>query len=257
MSDPLAVIWERADAEEPCFSGDEVAAWSDGLVERFADAGLVHQVENATSVVCDACAEGHVEDVTFIESPRRSPVRAYIHCPEHGRVRVPLDRLRQWEVDFGGRLITVRSANGAAVCVIDCQGAGRGFFFHSGETAAAVVEGFTITNGSAGYGGGMYNWQSSPTVTQCTFSGNRGDGGMYNWQGSPTVTHCTFSGNVGEDGGGMCNKQGSPTVTDCTFSGNTADVGGGMYNWQSSPTVTHCTFSGNTADYLGGGMCNW
>lgn len=102
MSDALAEIWERADAKEPRFSGDEVAAWDDGLVGRFADAGLVHEVENATSVTCDACADGHVEDVTFIESPRRSPVRAYIHCPEHGRVRVPLDRLRQWEVDFGG-----------------------------------------------------------------------------------------------------------------------------------------------------------
>ena len=110
MSNPLAVIWERADAKEPRFSGDEVAAWDDGLVGRFADAGLVHQVENATSVVCDACAEGHVEDVTFIESPRRSPVRAYIHCPEHGRVRVPLDRLRQWEIDFGGIACAVARA---------------------------------------------------------------------------------------------------------------------------------------------------
>jgi hypothetical protein len=102
VSDSLAVIWERADAKEPRFSGDEVAAWNDGLVGPFVDAGLVHQVENATSVVCDACADGHVEEVTFIENPLRSPVRAYIHCPEHGRVRVALDRLRQWEVDFGG-----------------------------------------------------------------------------------------------------------------------------------------------------------
>jgi len=102
VSDPLVLIWERADAKEPRFSGDVVAAWDDGLIERFTDAGLVRQVENATSVVCDACSEGHIEDVTFIESPRRSPVRAYIYCPEHGRVRVPLDRLVQWEVDFGG-----------------------------------------------------------------------------------------------------------------------------------------------------------
>ena len=102
MREPLALIWKRADAREPRFSGDEVATWSDGLVEEFTDAGLVHQVENATSVVCDACAGGHVEDVSFIENPRRSAVRAYIYCPKHGRVRVPLWRLRQWEVDFGG-----------------------------------------------------------------------------------------------------------------------------------------------------------
>ncbi|HUW83046.1 MAG TPA: right-handed parallel beta-helix repeat-containing protein [Phycisphaerae bacterium] len=188
------------------------------------------------------------------------------------------------DLDFGGRLITVRSANGAAGCVIDCQGLGRGFYFHSGETAAAVVEGLTITNGSADVGGGMYNnYDSSPTVTDCTFRNNTAGGGMYNWDSSPTVTlctfsgntagfgggmynqdtsnptvtHCTFSGNTATSfGGGMCNWNNSnPTVTLCTFSGNTAGNGGGMYNWESSPTVTHCTFSGNTAD-VGGGMYN-
>ncbi len=68
-------------------------------------------------------------------------------------------------LDFGGRLITVRSANGAAGCVINCQSLGRGFYFHNGETATAVVQGFTITNGREYYGGGMYNYDSSPTVT--------------------------------------------------------------------------------------------
>ncbi|HUW81251.1 MAG TPA: right-handed parallel beta-helix repeat-containing protein [Phycisphaerae bacterium] len=164
------------------------------------------------------------------------------------------------DLDFDGRLITVRSANGAASCVIDCQGAGRGFHFHNGETAAAVVEGFTITNGTGDSGGGMYNWQSSPTVTQCTFSGNTADydgGGMFNRDSSPTVTHCTFIGNTAADGGGMYNVSSSPTVTQCTFSGNTAYGAAGMYNsYESSPTVTQCTFSGNTVSEFGGGMYN-
>lgn len=102
MNDILATIWERADAREPRFSGDEVAAWDDGLIGRLEASELIRQVESATSVVCDACAEEHTEEVTYIESPHRSPVRAYIPCPENGRVNVPLERLRQWEVDFGG-----------------------------------------------------------------------------------------------------------------------------------------------------------
>ena len=163
-------------------------------------------------------------------------------------------------LDFDGRLITVRSDNGAASCVIDCQDAGWGFHFHNGETAAAVVQGFTITNGAADEGGGMFNQNSSPTVIQCTFSENWapvvGGGGMCNYQSSPTVTDCTFSGNVADDGGGMYNDESSsPTVTNCTFSGNDATGGGGMYNAVSSPTVTNCTFSGNYAD-LGGGIAN-
>ena len=48
---------------------------------------------------------------------------------------------------------------------------------------------------------------------------------------SPTLTNCTFSGNSADSGGGMYNYDGSsPTLTNCTFSGNSADSGGGMYN---------------------------
>ena len=139
----------------------------------------------------------------------------------------------------------------------------------------AVLDGFTITGGNANVttgtfsqGGGMYNLDCSPDVTNCTFSGNTASdcgGGMLNSSGSPTVTNCTFSGNVADNyGGGMYNSGGSPDVTNCTFSGNVANLlfwvsggyGGGMYNENCSPDVTNCTFSGNSANYSGGGMLN-
>lgn len=63
---------------------------------------------------------------------------------------------------------------------------------------------------------------------------------------SPTVTNCTFSGNEAGDGGGMCNYDSSSTVTNCTFSGNDANSGGGMYNATSDPNVTNCIFWGNS-----------
>jgi parallel beta-helix repeat protein len=123
----------------------------------------------------------------------------------------------------------------------------------SGTDATAVLDGFTITAGNVGdeeTGGGMDNYQGSPTVANCTFSGNFATwgGGMQNWESSPTVTNCTFIGNSAEGaagGGGMfSDSNSSPTVTNCTFSGNT---GGGMRNvTSSSPTVTNCIFSGNT-----------
>jgi hypothetical protein len=102
VPDPLAAVWERSDVEEARFNGDEAESWGDGAIDILARAGLVCRIENAHCVVCDACAEHHVEEVTYIESPEGSPVRAYIHCPEHGRIAVPLNRLRQWAVDFEG-----------------------------------------------------------------------------------------------------------------------------------------------------------
>ena len=160
----------------------------------------------------------------------------------------------------GGPEVTTIDATGLSASVVTCA---------SGEGADTVLDGFTITGGTGtgpgtdySYGGGMYNSSSSPTVTNCTFTGNTASsygGGMYNNYSSPTVTNCTFSGNTAaQRGGGMYNSSSSPTVTNCTFTGNTASsYGGGMYNYSnSSPTVTNCTFTDNTAAWSGGGMFN-
>ncbi|MBN2560467.1 MAG: right-handed parallel beta-helix repeat-containing protein [Phycisphaerae bacterium] len=167
------------------------------------------------------------------------------------------------------RAITVRSENGPYDCIIDCEGGGRGFHFHSGETAASVVEGLTIQNGSAtssspgcDSGGGILCDASSPVITGCTFMGNSataGGGGMYNLSGGPTIMGCRFTGNSAPCGGGMRNvDESTPTVADCTFNENSGANGGGMYNFASSPTVIGCTFSGNSAvkGLGGGGMLN-
>ncbi len=109
----------------------------------------------------------------------------------------------------------------------------------------------------------MFNDGGSPTLTNCTFSGNSAGyagGGMCNDNGSsPMLTNCTFSGNSAHyDGGGMRNYNNcNPMLTNCTFSGNTANLeGGGMHNYESGPTLTNCTFSGCSAGTDGGGMLN-
>ncbi len=134
-------------------------------------------------------------------------------------------------------------------------------------TATAVLDGFTITAGSSNSsgsgkdrGGGMVNASSSPTLINCTFSGNSANfygGGMYNSSSSsPTLINCTFSGNTAGYGAGVYNYYSSPNLTNCTFSGNSAASGGGVYNYSSSPALINCTFSGNAADSGGGGLYN-
>ncbi|MDP6158873.1 MAG: DUF1565 domain-containing protein, partial [Phycisphaerales bacterium] len=90
-------------------------------------------------------------------------------------------------VDMKAKAITLRSTDGAAVTIIDGQNARRGIACYQGETNATVIDGFTITNGDAveydyngdgdidwweDSGGGIYCYDSSPTITDCTISGN-------------------------------------------------------------------------------------
>ena len=181
-------------------------------------------------------------------------------------------------IDFLGKAITVRSTDPTDPTVVMqtiISGFSAGHIVQcvSGEGVDTVLSGLVITGGNANaagngaLGGGMFNLSSSPTVINCTFSGNSANvhgGGMYNNDSSPTVTNCLFSGNsAGTNGGGMYNANTSnPTVTNCTFSGNIASSqGGGMFNTESNPTVIDCLFSVNSAEAnsaggIGGGILN-
>ncbi|HUW20042.1 MAG TPA: S8 family serine peptidase [Sedimentisphaerales bacterium] len=133
------------------------------------------------------------------------------------------------DIDLKGKAITVRSENGPANCIIDCQGTEtqqhRGFYCRSRESALSVVEGFTITGGHTYFGGGMANYSACPKVA-----------------------HCIFAGNTAYAGGGMENVDASPTIINCTFSGNYASFGGGIDNYgTSSPNVTNCILWGDNA----------
>ena len=199
------------------------------------------------------------------------------------------------DIDFLGKAITVRSESGPENCIIDCNGTEtdphRGFYFHNGEDANSVLDGFTITNGYRNYGGGVHCYQSGPTITNCIISGNASPGfissggGIYCRFGNPTIVNCTirdnwavsagggifctFSevtltnckiiGNFADDrGGGIASKLANSIITRCTISGNSAWAGGGIYcdDFQSptTPMVLDCTISDNKASYGGGGI---
>ena len=85
--------------------------------------------------------------------------------------------------------------------ILDGGGAFRVLICQSGETSTTVFQNLVIQNGFANNGGGMYNYDfSSPTLTNCTFTGNSASygGGMYNYDTSnPTLTKCTFTKQLG------------------------------------------------------------
>jgi predicted outer membrane repeat protein len=158
----------------------------------------------------------------------------------------------------------------------------------SGANAAAILDGFTITAGSANgggnnsWGGGLYIQTGNPTVHNCLLQSNYGiwgSGAYIHNLSSPSVSACVFVNNKATSGGTMYNENNTSleitnclfvlnigggiynvnstnvTIRDCTFNSNFGYTGGGMYNQGYDPVVEHCIFHNNTA-VNGGGMYN-
>jgi len=145
-------------------------------------------------------------------------------------------------IDFHGKAITVRSVNGPDTCIIDCQGSGLGFDFHSGETLASVVKGFTVTGGGAG---GMSCYNSSASILRCIIAYNVSD-----WNGGGICLSTSMHGS--------CHT----VIRDCLIVGNTGGCGGGgVYayaSWYGTEAVmTGCTVVGNMCDHYDGGAAGY
>jgi len=120
--------------------------------------------------------------------------------------------------------------NSASPTITDCtfsgnssdSGAGMYNYIGSSPTITnCVFSDNTATNN----GGGMYNQvDSSSTVTNCTFSGNTATdgGGMFNIQSTPTVTDCILWGNSPEE---IYNNSSTPVVTYCDVQGGYTGLG--------------------------------
>jgi hypothetical protein len=178
-----------------------------------------------------------------------------------------------------GKAIEIRGEGGAAATIIDCESAGRGFVFTTGETQTLLVTGFTITHGTDGElggGGGMFIVASSPTVRDCVFRENSaagdlasgGGGGISCISSAAVIELCSFIDNTstgnGAPGGGLAAHQSTVQVNQCVFTGNQASTtgpavsqGGGMFSFNSdlggdAPTISNCVFSDNRASTGGG-----
>jgi hypothetical protein len=133
-------------------------------------------------------------------------------------------------------------------------------------TTAAILNGFTITNGDAGQGdgGGMYNVSSSPTLTNINLVGNNAyrGGGMFNSNSTPILTNVTLVNNSARLGGGIYNESLTSPIqlTNVTFVNNSAPsgnggsdpgIGGAMLTANSSNfKLTNCIFWGNWANSM-------
>ncbi|MHC5114713.1 MAG: right-handed parallel beta-helix repeat-containing protein, partial [Planctomycetota bacterium] len=162
------------------------------------------------------------------------------------------------DMHFGTAAITVRSANGAADCIIDLQAdendPHRAFDFTGGQLAENVVEGFTIRNGF-GDGAAIFGSGGGPIIRRCVLRDSAGGSAIHVAAGPLflVVEECQFIDNASGAVLGAGIGGGKIRLTNCLFVGNGGDGalrGGGRF---TTIEVTNCTFFANSASNGDGG----
>jgi hypothetical protein len=126
------------------------------------------------------------------------------------------------------------------------------------ESDGAVLDGFTINNGYADYGGGIFAYETSPVIRACWVTGNvahHGGGGLWLGGGTPLIDNTVVSNNTSSySGGGIVASYASPTIQNSSITNNAAeDYGGGLVVWgPSQPMLVTTTIAHNTARWGGG-----
>jgi len=171
-------------------------------------------------------------------------------------------------IDFLGKSIFLLGEKGPSVTIIDGNQSGSVVTFSSGETGDAIIEGFTLTNGTGTpygsllSGGGIYCDASSPTIRDNVILGNSAlsngmGGGISCWESEATIENNTISDNTTYGGGGIYLKYSDATVTDNTITSNMAgNFGGGITSHHSLSFIANNLIWANTAGSAGGISCH-
>lgn len=180
-------------------------------------------------------------------------------------------------IKFHDKSIVLESAAGANATTIDCEGVLRGLFISNEEIVAPgiqgqdildraagvdaelVIDGFTITNGSAWAGAGIVVSNGNhPIIKNCRINNctaGFAGGGIFVGDGAfPTFINCVITENAAPNGGGVrVGDDVNSTFIDCTISENTATRGGGVDATDHATSVfRNCDISGNQAATGGG-----
>lgn len=168
-------------------------------------------------------------------------------------------------IDFQGKAITVVSASGPALTVIDGQNSFTPVIMQNNEPPQAVLKGFTITHGS---NGAIQLSSASPTIEDNVVTNNTGCGdvatGIFAAFSAAVIRHNTISRNtntcIGARGGTVLfmgpASLGRAQMVDNNITGNqdTTDGGGGISVWDGNVLIQGNTIEDNSTTGSGGGI---
>lgn len=202
-----------------------------------------------------------------VEDPFRC-IQDGIDAASHGGTVRVAPGLYEENLVFRNVVMTVRSDSdwdndpdirdiAPAITIVDGSQVGPAVTFGDQDTRYTVLDGFTVTNGSAFHGGGIFCYEGSPTIRSNTITDNsaqRYGGGVYGKNSSMALENNTIAGNSAVTGGGVhLRDASSPVVQGNVVSGNSASVmGGGVYLRLCTPFVIDNIIDGNTAATGGG-----
>ena len=145
-------------------------------------------------------------------------------------------------VDVGGTHTGNDAESGGAVVLVSSIGTFDGL----------IADG----NAAASYGGGLFLYDSTATISDGTLTTNTAEngGGLFVYESTATLDASVLNANVAEVGGGIYSTGGHLDMTTGVVEQNSGSYGGGLYVHDSTGEWAGGRIDGNVADSYGGGL---
>ncbi|MBL1217033.1 MAG: hypothetical protein D8M59_06000 [Planctomycetes bacterium] len=222
----------------------------------------------ALAATCLSCASSSIAAVIHVPADYPTIQQAIDAAIDGDEIIVSPGTYNE-AINFYGKAVYLHSSDGAEVTTIDARAEDTSAVkCMNGETADTILEGFTITRGKGRfdrgtrhrYGGGLFCWDSGPTVRHCRLTANTAGygGGIYASE-APTLTleDCVIERNRTYFSGGAgvyCTDSSTLYMFECSIQYNESNVSGaGLWSTSSTAIIESCTIADNKSSHDSGG----